>query len=470
MDLRDTITKLFSARLLLSVIEFGAVAYFTQVLGAGAIGSFFLYQTVIGLAGIGSNLGLARAAEKELSSGGKLGEVITTTALLKILLLIPFLIGIFLTQSFIDTYIEIEGVSLLVAIGLIIGQTKRLVIRLLAGQMQVDRTASLRLAGKLTWVVVSVALIYSGMDVMAVLIGFIIGDVVIVLAALPYLELALGRPTIERARTLLSFGYYIVLRSAGGYIYSWMDVAILGFFVPNTSIGAYEIAWRVGAVFLQLTNAIRESIFPKISQVNANGNIPEIRTILFRWLQPPVYLTIPGFFGAIVLGEMVLGIPFGDEVAIAAPVLVIFMAEKVVRSGHLLFSATLYGMDRPELGYRAEVVGLGLNFVLNLTLIPAFGIIGAAIATATSSVLATFINGYYLEQLIGLQLPLRRFGWSLVSSSIMGVTVYFVEPYLPLGWVGLSIGVTFGALFYAFLLLMNNSIRDDISSFRTSVS
>lgn len=470
MDLRGAVAKLFSARLLLAIIEFVAIAYLTRILGADAIGSFFLFQAMIGVAAIGSNFGLGRAAENELSAGEAPGEVMATVVLLKSLLTVLFIAGILNAQPYLDSYIGIEGASLFVALGLISKQGRRLVIRLLAGQMRVQQTASIQVVGKIAWVIVSVSLIQSGMNVLGVLIGYAVGDLIIALSGLVRLDLAVGRPSMERIRSQLRYGYYVVLRSSGSYVYEWVDVLVLGFFVPTSYIGAYEIAWRVATVTLQLTNAIRESIFPRISELHAANKKPELQSVISRWVQPPVYLTIPGFFGAIVLGEEVLGTLFGPEVVLAASVLVIFMAEKVVRTVHILFSAAVCAMDRPELGYRADVVALPLNLVLNLALIPTFGLVGAAVATTTSSVVAALISGRYLARLIDIHLPLTNFGWSVVSATVMTSCVYVIAWYFARDSIELAIGVVAGGIVYASLLLTHPAVRREILSFRRAIT
>lgn len=466
MDIRNVVLKLFSAQLFLAVLEFGAIVYFTQSLGAAAIGSFFLYQSSVGLMAIPSNLGLRRAAEKELSAGEAPGEVIGTTVVLKALLLLPFLVGIVLANQYVDAYIDVQGVWMYVAIGLVTIQARRLVIRLLAGQMRVGQTASLRVFGKMTWLIAGVVLIYLGMDALAILIAFILGDVIVVAGALFRLNLTFAKPTVRRSKSLLSYGRYIFLRSSGSYIYSWMDVAILGLFVSTGLVGAYEIAWRVASFGLQLTNAIRESIFPGISQLHARGELEEIRQLIYRWVQPPLYLTIPALFGALVIGDEVLRVPFGQQVVVAFPVLVIFMGEKIMRTGHLLFSAAVFAMDRPDLGYRGEVTGLSINLVLNLVLIPKFGILGAAVATATSSVVTALVNGYYLSTMIDLWIPWRKIAWSSVCASAMATLVYLLKPSLPKGLIGLVVGIVAGVLLYTLFMAMNGGIRHEIRSFR----
>lgn len=469
MDVRDAVVKLFSAKLFLTVLQFGAIIYFTRELGTDVIGSFFLFQAIIGIMAIPSNVGLSRAAEKELSAGEDTGEVIGTTVLLISLLFLPFLVSTLLLESHIDTYVGIQGVSIFVVIGLAVTQARRLVIRLLAGQMRVSQTAGLRVVGKLTWLICGVLLISQGIGPLSIFIAFILEHLVVVAGGLLQLDIALSRPKLDRARSLFGFGRFIFLRSSGSYIYSWMDVLILGFFVSTSLIGAYEIAWRIASLGLQLTNAIRESIFPQISNLHTEGKLNEISELLYQWIQLPLYLTIPALAGALVLGREVLSIPFGPEVVVAFPVLIIFMAEKIMRTVHLLYSAAVFAMDRPELGYRGEAVGLMTNFVLNLGLIPVFGILGAAAATTISSIVTALINGYYLSHIVDLPIPVRQIGWCTLSATLMGVGVYTVKPLLPSDWLGLLIGVSVGAVIYGTLLVTNPEIRYEVRKFRKTI-
>jgi len=462
MNVRDAVLKLFSAKLFLMVLQFGAIAYFTRELGTDVIGSFFLFQAVIGIIAIPSNLGLRRSAEKQLSAGEDAGEVIGTTVLLKSILLLPFLVLILLLRSYIGTYIGIQGVALFVAIGLTATQARRLVIRLLAGQMRISQTANLRVVGKLTWLIGGILFISQGFGPSSILIAFILEHFVVVVGGLLQLDISFSRPTKNRARSLLSFGWFISLRSSGNIMYSWMDVIILGFFVSTSLIGAYEIAWRVASVGLHLTNSIRESIFPQISKLYTQGQLDEISELLYRWIQLPFYLTIPALAGAVVLGREVLGVPFGQEVVLALPVLVLFMAEKIMRTVHLLYSAAIFAMNRPNLGYRGEIVGLFTNLVLNLALIPKFGILGGAAATTASSIITALVNVYYLSSIVDLCIPVRRIGWSVLSATLMAVGVYIVKSFLSSGWTGLIIGVSIGVGMYGTFLMLDPEIRHEI--------
>ena len=107
--------------------------------------------------------------------------------------------------------------------------------------------------------------------------------------------------------------------------------------------------------------------------------------------------------------------------------------------------------------------------MLNLALIPEFGIIGAAVATTTSSVVTALINGYYLSTMIDLWIPWRKIAWSSVCASVMAALIYLSKPYLPRDLIGLVVGIVSGMLLYALFMMANGSIRHEIRSFRHAI-
>ncbi|WP_123539028.1 oligosaccharide flippase family protein [Halosimplex salinum] len=459
MNLRDSVLKLFSGSIVLALIEFGAIAGFTQALGAGAMGSFFVFQAVVGMLGIPIDVGISKATEKQLSADEPHGEVMTTAALVKVVLLLPWVVALFLAAPYVEQYVGVDGVVPLVVLGLLVAQGRGLSLRLLAGQLRVDQNALLKVIGKVTWVVSGAVLISLGWGAMAIIAAFILGRFATILGALVRLDLAVSRPTVSRARSLVDFGRYVFIGNVGGFVYQWMDVAILRLFVPVSMVGAYEIAWRVASVAMMLTEAIRTSLFPKISQWHADNELGEIESAFEQWLQIPLYMTIPAFAGAVVLGREVLGTLFGADVVVAYPVLIVFMTEKILRSVQLVLGPSLFAMDKPTLGYRGSVAAIVSNLVLNVALIPQFGIIGAAVATTLSAATAAIVAINYVNRFVDIIVPWRRIAWSVASATLMAVAVAALRPYLPTGWQRVAIGVTAGVAIYLALLLANDGIR-----------
>lgn len=465
MDLQEAVSKLFVGGASIAVLEFVAITGFTQLLGTAAMGSFFLFQALIGLIGIPADLGITRATEQQLSAGEPTDEVISTAVVVKALLLAPWLVGLLAAGALVNQYIGYEEATLFTLCGVVTGQGRRLSVRILAGQLLVAKTALLRFIGKLTWVGIGAILIYAGWNVKAVIAAFIVGDLVVVAGALVRMETTIALPNIQRGRQMVSFGRYVFIGSVGGFVYSWMDVILLRFFGVSTSlIGAYEIAWRIASLSMILTQAVRDSLFPQISEWHTKSQFRQIGEAISQWIQPIIFLTLPALAGAGVLGKSILSVVFGISTAVAYPILLIFMGGKVLRSVQMILGPSLFAMNQPELGYRGSVVAVGTNFVLNVSLIPFFGGIGAAVATVLSAVAAAAVNLWYVQQFVTISFPWRHIVWSLAASVGMMIGVWMVQPYIPAGWLQVGVGVIVGVIIYFLLLLSNSRIRSDLQS------
>jgi len=464
MKLKESVAKIFSGNVAYAIIQFGAIVGFTRALGAGGIGSFFVFQTVVGMLGIPIDLGVSRATEKRLSADQPQGEVISSAILVKILLMLPWLVALVLARPYVEQYVGIEGVLPFLVAGVLMRQAQELSFRMLAGQHRIEKSALLKVIGQIVWVVAGFALIYAGWEATAVIAAYLLGSLSTILGALVRLDLTIGWPRLGRARDLVNFGRYVFIGNVGGYIYQWMDVAILRLFVPVSLIGAYEIAWRVSSMSMLLTKAIRTSLFPQISRWHSEDRLDKIESAFYKWVQVPLYLTIPAFAGAVVLGEDILGTLFGADVAVAYPVLLVFMLEKIVRSVQLVIGPSLYAMDKPQLGYRGSMAAIVTNLVLNLTLIPFFGLIGAAVATTMGAATAAVVAIGYVRHFVDIRVPWSRIGWSAVSAAIMGGGVFLLRMSLPPGWTRVVFGIGAGIALYFLLLFVNDSIRLEMRS------
>lgn len=464
MNLKESVGKLFSGNVAYSVIQFGAVVGFTRALGAGGVGSFFVFQTVIGMIGIPGDLGVSRAAEKRLSADEPQGEVMTSAVVVKGLLVLPWILGLVLARPYVEQYVGLEGVLPLVVAGLLTREAKSLSFRLLAGQLQVEKNALLSVLGQIVWAVGGFALIYAGWGASAIIVSFILGDLTCILGALVRLNLTFDWPRVRRARDLINFGRYVFIGSLGGFIYQWMDVAILRLFVPVSLIGAYEIAWRVSMMSMLLTKAIRTSLFPQISHWYSEDRLDKIESAFYKWVQVPLFLAIPAFAGTVIIGEDILEVVFGADVSVAYPVLIIFMLEKILRSVQMVIGPSLYAMDKPQLGYRGSVAAIAVNLTLNLTLIPLFGLIGAAVATTMGAATAAIVAIWYVRTFVSIRVPWPRIWWSVFSSATMAGGVFLIRESLPFGWLRLTFGIAAGVALYFLLLFVNDGIRIEMRS------
>jgi O-antigen/teichoic acid export membrane protein len=462
MDIEKTTTKVFASSTVTKVISFVAIAYFSAVLGASGIGIYFLFEAVVGVVSIPSNLGIHKAVAKRISEGENQGKFLTTAIIFK---LIPLgVVGgvLYVFRALVQNYIGITAIYYIL-IYLFINQYFKLSQKILQGERKVEISAYLRFFEKVLFLIIGSVLVYLNTSPISLMMAKIVSELVILMGAGLAIDTAPKWPDMKSVKSLTDYSRYSLISHVGGYTYNWMDVLMIGYFMAPSYVGAYEVAWRITKIS-SLSGAVGTTIFPEISRLQAEEKFNEISTILRDSVYAGLYLVIPSLIGGAILASELLETIYGEEFVIASIALIILLLEKVFHSMHKIYAESLQAVDRPDLSAIATLLAVFINLLLNFTLIPMFGIGGAATATLISFASNTLIHMYLLNKLINITFPVNRIIVSFGSALAMGSIVYIYTFVLgQLSLVELVIGILLGAFIYIGLTLQNRDVRAHIN-------
>ena len=189
-------------------------------------------------------------------------------------------------------------------------------------------------------------------------------------------------PSRTAYRSMVVFSAPLLLSSwAGLFGTSWLDLVILKWYVPLADVGTYSLASQLAGAVQQVAVIFSTLLVPQLSVMVAEGQTARIRMFIERLL-PYWLLGTSILFGLVLLGARA-GVPLvlGQAYAGAAPILAVLM---VASCAFALFSACLplvsaYGSTWVLSG--TCLASAAVNVMLDLLLIPQFGITGAAMAT-----------------------------------------------------------------------------------------
>lgn len=422
MNIPRSSARVFVAKAGNNLIVFLGIIFFARELGSHQIGIFFLFQAVIGIISIPADFAISSGLTKRISEGGDAGSLLSTAIILKAIFLIPIAFGILFFQNVINVYIGAD-IAIYMSAALIIKEFAKLSIQVLKGELRVGEISGPLLSRKIVFVGIGAFLIILGYEYKALIYGFISGLLTMLIYGIWKSSTHLAPPSIKHVRSLLNYSKYAFISSVGGYFYSWMDVAIIGFFLTQTEVGIYEVAWRVTAVVMLFSQPIATTIFPQVSQWKSNDAIDRIESMLPKAIMPPLFFAIPAFFGVAIFSREILGLVFGSEYTAGWLVLIILMGEKVIQSVHIILGRSLQGIDRPDLAAKAGIVAMFINLVLNIIFVVQYGIVGAAIATALSFVANSLLHAYYLSLFVPIRIPYAQIGGCTIAGLGMAVTL-----------------------------------------------
>jgi O-antigen/teichoic acid export membrane protein len=195
------------------------------------------------------------------------------------------------------------------------------------------------------------------------------------------------RPTFRSSRKEMSefynFSVPLTFSQAGSFFQNRVDILMVGFFLSGSAVGIYNIA-TVLSRFLTMPLLGFSQMFPPIaSRLYTNGELAELESLFARVTRWSFTLSLLPFLGALIYRREVLAI-FGETFATGAGVLALFAFAQLTNatvgpSGYVLMMTGHQYLTMVN----KWVLGVS-NIVLNYLFIMEFGLIGAALATAST--------------------------------------------------------------------------------------
>ncbi|THK35279.1 lipopolysaccharide biosynthesis protein [Ensifer sp. MPMI2T] len=177
----------------------------------------------------------------------------------------------------------------------------------------------------------------------------------------------------------------IFLVEGFGFLLTNSDVVIVGFYLPPDDVAIYFAAAKTMALVHFVMFAVKAAAGPRFSEAMASSEsrrLAEIATESAHWSFWPS-LAMGGT--VLVAGRFLLSL-FGPAFTAGAPLMAILFAGILAKAFVGPVETLLTMAGRQKLCAILYATALAVNIALNLVLIPAFGLMGAAFATAGAMV------------------------------------------------------------------------------------
>lgn len=268
-------------------------------------------------------------------------------------------------------------------------------------------------------------------------------------------------------KKLLRYSYPLFLTSIIGTALGWTDTMLLGYFTNASAVGLYNAALPTALLILVPYQAFNSLALPSMSGIveKRKEDLPLTLKTLTRWT---FTVTFPGFVLMALFSKEMLRLLFGADFQSASLALIILASGYMFNTavGHL--QAVVKALDQTKILFRNSIAQLGLNVVLNLALIPEWGLglglLGAAIATAASII---FVNTLLIAEVYYFEgfFPFVHETWKPIGSVIpaLGIVYYALHIFfetVPV-WALLPGAIVFGSIYIITFILIGGVEEDD---------
>ncbi|GIK82824.1 MAG: polysaccharide biosynthesis protein [Alphaproteobacteria bacterium] len=256
----------------------------------------------------------------------------------------------------------------------------------------------------------------------------------------------------ELYRGMLVFGIPMIAYELGALLLNFGDRYVIQAMLGGTALGHYSASYNLAEyVQMIIVASFGQAVVPMFTKLWEEKGEAATRSFIERALHFYCMIGVAVVFGLAAVGEDVLVLLASEKYRAGAVVIPWIIAATVIDGGATLLGAGLFIRKQTRILMFIVVSCAVLNVVLNVVLIPHFGILGAAIATLASYVVLTVAMLVIGRSRLRIAFPWRALLKFLALGLVMFVSVSSVDTGEPL--LSLFVKVLTGVAVYSALVL-----------------
>jgi O-antigen/teichoic acid export membrane protein len=264
------------------------------------------------------------------------------------------------------------------------------------------------------------------------IIAFVSGEILSVIIAFKFLQNRLRtlkpvRGQCEKKK-VMDVAYTIIFTGMSVLLYTQADVWILGMFKSTEIVGVYGIATKLVLLVYFPMMAFAAVIPSLISSIHASGDLVELRKVVSestRWI---LSMAMPIILILLIEGKYILKYFYGPEFESGYPVLVILTLGQMIKAGAGLIGVILQMTGEHKVYMKVNIVFGILNIILNILLVPRYGMTGAAAATAFCLIMVDIICIFIIHKRLSILTLAKGIKFDIVFITVVFI-IYFLLSY-----------------------------------------
>jgi O-antigen/teichoic acid export membrane protein len=256
---------------------------------------------------------------------------------------------------------------------------------------------------------------------------------------------SLFRPTVSvnNGKTLLTFSIPLALGGIIGTIMTSADTMMVGYFLNPSAVGLYNSVRPFHHALLVFIMSFEFLYLPIVTRFHREGAIKKIDAIYKNSTKWIVFLSFPAVLLLVLFPTDLLRLLFADEYTAAGTVLAILVVGSLTRMIVGLDGTTLQAIGQTQVNLYGSAAGIVANLLLNVVLIPIYGIEGAAIATVIGYMTHNIVEVTAIYRSINVHPFTADIIKPMIPTTILGVflkIVVFESTLSPLLFVTVAVG------------------------------
>ncbi|MDO8429792.1 MAG: flippase [bacterium] len=394
---------LFSGQIFGRLIRVAIVIYAARILGPASWGAFSYAMSFAAFMLIFSDLGINAIVTKEASRNIEMAKKYFSTAFfIKLILLIIGVLILFVAPNLTNLE-EAKQLLPLISFILIFDSLRNFGFSIsrahekmeIEGLNEIATNFFITLFGfialKINGTSQSLTIAYSA----AIMLGFLL----IAFQLRHYFKEVINNFDFNLIKPILETAWPFALAGSLGAIMINTDTIIIGWFRSAAEVGYYSAAQRPVQLLYVLPTLFAASLFPSLSRM-AKEKMDSFKEVLKNAIKISLIVAIPITIFGIIFGSQIINLLFGQDYQSATLSFQILMLTILVIFPSAIIANANLAADQQKNFIIFSAIGAIGNIILDLLLIPKWGIAGSSFATLVTQIIANSFIWFKMKKLI----------------------------------------------------------------------
>ncbi len=190
---------------------------------------------------------------------------------------------------------------------------------------------------------------------------------------------------------IVPFGGKVFLSVAVNRVNYQADLLLLGYFLAPAAVGYYSVAIALIKPLWLIPKALEKVTYPRLTEYFAAKDWRRLNLLADATLRAATLLLMTAGLAIILFGRNLITVLFTDAYQPALWPMRLLVLGTISLGAVKAVGSTYAAVGRPGFSLAINSIAAGANVLLNLALIPIYGILGAAIATLISYTLLAIL-------------------------------------------------------------------------------
>ena len=445
----------FISSVIVLMLHFFQKPVMARYLGPDGLGLFSMAFMIIGIVEIIAGFGIGEALVKYVAEYREYERVssLTSSAFITISVFgIITSVALFFSSNLFADIFDMPYLSILLkiyAIAFPFSLIYGIILGFLRGLRKMKYFAFLRILDASLALAFILAFLAAGFWVEGAMLGILFEIIVIFVVGMLIMKKFMRFSLSDyqgNTKMLASFGSRLIGANIIGQIYYNIDTLMIGYFLTSTEVGYYAVAISLSRFFWLVPRAIATVAYPAMSEYWANGNRQAVNKLVDKSTKYSACILIFAGMSIVFFAKDIITSLFTPEFLPAVLPLAILITGTVISGILRSLGGIFASAGRVDLVLKMSPIAPAVDILLNVALIPTYGIIGAATATTVAYVLNVGISIYFLWRVLEIKLDIFWFakmailiGMSVILFYVFSFLNYYISSMIALSIYGIAV-------------------------------